>query len=252
MFSKFLDSYKGIDPKDLDKQAIIDYHKFLIKNKQASLSHHNQSINAIKFYYEKVLKQPRTVYELDRPRKEYRLPKVLSKPEVQKILNHTLNLKHRAILSTIYSAGLRISEAINLQIVDIDSPNQRIWVRGGKGKKDRSTLLSNYLLTLLRNYYKKHRPKKYLFEGPKAAQYSTSSIQKIFKRAKFKAGIIKPVTVHTLRHSFATHLLEDGISLRHIQLLLGHSSSKTTEIYTHVSQGALTNIISPLDSLELG
>lgn len=236
----------------LDKQAIIKYHKSLVTEKQASLSHHNQSINAIKFYYEKVLKQPRTVYELERPRKERRLPMVLSKQEVQKILNQTMNLKHRAILSTIYSAGLRISEAVNLEIVDIDSSNQRIWVRGGKGKRDRSTLLSHYLLSLLRNYYKKHRPKRYLFEGPKATQYSSSSIQKIFKRAKFKAGIIKPATVHTLRHSFATHLLEDGISLRHIQILLGHNSSKTTEIYTHVSQGALANISSPLDTLELG
>jgi integrase/recombinase XerD len=152
-------------------------------------------------------------------------------------------------LSLIYGAGLRISECVQMQLVDIDSAHMRIWVRNGKGKKDRITLLSNDLLVLLRAYYRIYRPKKWLFEGPTGNQYSVSSIRQVFNRSKRKALGNSTATVHTLRHSFATHLLENGVNLRYIQQLLGHSSSKTTEIYTHVSSTQLTNITSLFDLL---
>ncbi len=147
-----------------------------------------------------------------------------------------------------YSAGLRISELINLRISNIDSSRRQIKIHQSKGKKDRMTLLSGKMLVLLREYFKEHKPKDWLFEGQKGGKYSTTSIQKVFQRAKNAAGIRKHATVHTLRHSFATHLLEAGTDLRYIQELLGHGSSKTTEIYTHVSTRQISKIKSPLDS----
>lgn len=250
MFSRFL---KYISPMPLHQVNILvieKYHLQLVTDEGKSISFQNQSINAIKFYAEKVLKHPRTHYNLSRPKKAWVLPKVLSQEEVNSILEATGNVKHRAILSLIYSGGLRISECINLHLTDIDSSAMRIWVRNAKGKKDRITLLSPKVLKLLRNYYLIYRPKKWLFEGPGNKQYSASSIRSIFKRAKKKARVGAPATVHTLRHSFATHLLENGTNLRYIQQLLGHNSSKTTEIYTHVSSTNLTAITSPFDLLK--
>jgi integrase/recombinase XerD len=183
--------------------------------------------------------------------KEKTLPSVLSSEEVIEILKATENIKHRAILMTIYSAGLRISESINLKIRDIDSNRMQIRVEQGKGKVDRYTLLSEKTLLILRQYFKEYRPKVWLFEGLiKGEQYSTRSIQNIFQAAVKKAGITKDVSVHTLRHSFATHLLENGTDLRYIQNLLGHANSKTTEIYTHITTKGFDQIKSPLDKLD--
>ena len=163
-------------------------------------------------------------------------------------MNTTSNLKHKAILIIIYSAGLRISEAIVLKIQDIDSKRMQIRVHQSKGKKDRYTLLSEKALTVLRAYFQEYRPKHWLFEGQEpASQYATRSIQNIFKAAASKAGIRKKVSVHTLRHSFATHLLENGTDIRYIQNLLGHESSKTTEIYTHITTKGFNQLKSPLD-----
>jgi len=201
------------------------------------------------FYYEKVMKGQRKIYMIDRPRKETFLPEVLSQEEVVKILNATENLKHKAILMTIYSAGLRISEAINLKIKDIDSGRMQIRVEQGKGKKDRYTLLGNKTLEVLRKYFVQFKPEVWIFEGQKGERYSTSSIKSILRESVHKAGIKKHITVHTLRHSFATHLLEAGTDLRYIQSLLGHSSSKTTEIYTHITTKGFDQIKSPLDKL---
>ena len=206
-------------------------------------------INSIKFYLEQVLGKPRTVYHIQRPRKEFRLPVVLSKPEVRSILRQIRNPKHHAILSTIYASGLRLSELIHLKITDIDSKRMLIHIRQSKGKKDRMVPLSSQLLHELRAYYRKYQPTEYLFEGEKGGAYGRSSVQQIFRKAKCAAGIQKKATVHTLRHSFATHLLEAGTDLRMIQVLLGHSSSKTTEIYTHVSNQYIQQVISPLDTL---
>ena len=228
---------------------IMHYHHWLVTKHNVSSSYQNQSINAIKFYIEKVLNHSRVKYDLCRPQKSKTLPKILSLQEVSRILDATTNIKHKAILSIIYGCGLRISECVNLKNEDIDSSHMRIWVRNAKGKKDRLTLLSHSLLDLLRGYYRLYKPKEWLFEGPNHKRYSTSSIRQVFNRSKKRALVNAPATVHTLRHSFATHLLDNGTNLRYIQKLLGHSSSKTTEIYTHVSSTNLTNIISPFDML---
>jgi len=226
---------------------INSYILDLIKSKNISISQQNQRINAIKFYYEKVLRRDKQYYELYRPKKEHKLPKVLSKNEIKKIFDVTSNLKHKCILMLIYSAGLRRSELLNLKFNDIDSKRMIIHIHEAKGKKDRISLLSDNLLQLLRQYYKEYRPKKYLFEGQYGGQYSASSVGNILKKSAKKAGIRKTVTPHMLRHSFATHLLEQGTDLRYIQELLGHGSSKTTEIYTHVSKKAIDQIKNPMD-----
>lgn len=193
----------------------------------------------------------RKFYFIDRPNKEKTLPSVLSTQEVIDILKQTENIKHKAILMTIYSAGLRISESINLKFKDIGSDRMQIRVEQGKGKVDRYSLLSVRTLMILREYYKQYRPTVWLFEGvKKGEQYSTRSIQQIFQDAVHKAGITKDVSVHTLRHSFATHLLENGTDLRYIQSLLGHANSKTTEIYTHITTKGFDQIKSPLDTLD--
>ena len=168
-----------------------------------------------------------------------------------RLLKSIGNIKHKTMLGLIYSAGLRVGELINLKIEDIDSDRMVISVRGAKGKKDRTTLLSSKILEMLRIYYKRHRPIGWLFEGPGHTQYSTSSLRQIFRRAMVKARINKKLTLHCLRHSFATHLLEKGTNLRYIQELLGHNSSKTTEIYTHVTHSGMQNISSPLDQLDV-
>lgn len=250
MFTLFLRHMYPRPMHTINSAIIKEYHSKLITKDNKSVSFQNQSINAIKFYLEKVLKQPSEHYDLERPKKPKRLPTVLSTKQVLDILNATTNLKHKAILTLIYSAGLRISECINLQIQDIDSDTMRIWVRNGKGQKDRITLLSVDALFLLRNYYKHYTPKKWLFEGISRKQYSASSIRSVFNKSKRKAKITMPATVHTLRHSFATHLLENGTNLRYIQKLLGHNSSKTTEVYTHVASDMLTNIKSPFDLIK--
>lgn len=189
-------------------------------------------------------------YLIDRPREEMYLPEVLSEEEVKAILDATENLKHKAILMTIYSAGLRISEVINLKIKDIDSQRMQIRVEQGKGKKDRYTLLGKKTLEVLRKYFQLYKPRVYIFEGMDGQQYSKSSITQILKTSVLKAGIKKRVSVHTLRHSFATHLLEGGVNLRYIQSLLGHGSSKTTEIYTHITTKGFDQIVNPLDKFE--
>ncbi len=251
-FYMFKDFLNYTSPKPLHyigKEEILNYQLHLVHDREVSRSYQNQSINAIKFYLEKVLGHDRQTFELERPRKERKLPLVLSQEEIARLLGSVKNLKHKTILTTIYSAGLRRSEVINLQIRDVLSDQMQLVVRNGKGQKDRLTVLSRELLQLLRQYYVEYRPKQFLFEGPDGGPYSASSIRKILSRALKRANIQKPATVHTLRHSFATHLLENGTNLRYIQTLLGHGSPKTTEIYTHVCADRLTEVTSPLDTL---
>lgn len=220
MFREFL---KHVYPKPLQQitnEDILTYQHDLVNRRRVSASYQNQSINAIKFYLEQVLGQDRQVFELERPIGEKRLPTVLSQCEIAVVLQQIRNLKHRAIIMTIYSCGLRMSELLNLRIADVDSDRMQITIRSGKGKKDRITLLSPVLLDLLRNYYRHYFPKTYLFEGQTGGNYSRTSVQKILSGAVRKAGIRKRVVVHTLRHSFATHLLENGTNLRHIQVCL--------------------------------
>ena len=189
----------------------------------------------------------------EEPQKDKKLPVVLSKEEVKKILDASSNIKHKSILMLMYSGGLRVGEVIKLKPEDIDPNRKLIYIRVSKGRKDRYTLLSDVVLQTLREYWRKEKPKKWLFPSwNKERHITTRTVQKIFQNACRKAGIKKDVTVHSLRHSFATHLLESGIDLRYIQELLGHKSSKTTEIYTHVSRKNLSAIKNPLDSILKG
>lgn len=246
-FKDFLIYFKNKNLENLSKEQINNYILNLIQTKNISISQQNQRINAIKFYYEKVLGREKEYYELYRPNKEHKLPKVLSKNEVKNILSSCNNIKHKCILMLIYSAGLRRSELLNLKLSDIDSERMVVIIREAKEKKDRISLLSEKILGFLREYYKKYRPKQYLFEGQGGGKYSPTSVANILRKAAIKAGIRKNVTPHMLRHSFATHLLEQGTDLRYIQELLGHKSSKTTEIYTHVSKRAIDKIKNPID-----
>ena len=251
LFQEFINYFPNQDIKMIDEPSIIKFLRYLVIERKISVTYQNQSINAIKFYYEKVLHGQRKFYFIDRPSKERTLPSVLSTEEVIEIFKGIKNIKHKAILMTIYSAGLRISEVINLRIKDIDSDRMQIRIEQGKGKVDRYTLLSEKTLLILREYFKEYRPSVWLFEGlAKGEQYSTRSIQNIFQASIKKTNINKKVSVHTLRHSFATHLLENGTDLRYIQNLLGHASSKTTEIYTHVTTKGFDQIKSPMDMLE--
>jgi site-specific recombinase XerD len=188
---------------------------------------------------------------IERPRHEKKLPTVLSVEEVSRAIQSVKNIKHKAIIMVIYSGGLRISEVINLKIKDIDTKRMQIFVRNAKGKKDRYTLLSKKVIPVLRDYYKEYKPKDWLFEGPAGQQYSESSIGIIVKKAFRDAGIRKQASTHTLRHCFATHLLENGTDIRYIQTLLGHESSKTTEVYTHVTTTGFEQIVNPLDKLDV-
>jgi site-specific recombinase XerD len=232
-------------------EQVNQYH-IALQAKGQSYSYLNQSINAIKFYYCKLLGRPDMgLAEVNRPAQEKKLPKVLSKEEVAAILKAPENLKHRCLLQLLYSGGLRIGEVINLQLTDVQSQRRLLLIRGGKGYKDRTTLLSPRLLAELRQYYKMYKPKVWLFEGQEGGAYSVESIRNVFRAALKKAGIKIAATPHSLRHSFATHLLEQGTNLRYIQALLGHNSSKTTEIYTHITQHGLEKIISPLDGLNI-
>jgi site-specific recombinase XerD len=233
--------------KDLIEEYLLD----LLKNKNYSSSYVNQAVSAIKFTLKNVTNNNIEI-ELARPKKEKRLPEILSQSEVIAILNALNNEKHRAILFIIYSAGLRLSEAVSLKVSDIDSQRMLIHVVQGKGKKDRYTTLSEVALKELRNYAKKYKPETWLFPGQKPGECITKrTVQRIFENAKEKAGILKNVSVHSLRHSFATHLLEGGIDLRYIQELLGHTNVKTTEIYTHVTRKNIQNIVSPLDLISM-
>lgn len=245
-FEKFINAYKEQDLLDISENEIRDYLSGLVKQ-GLSDSYINQAINSIKFYYEVVMGMPNRFYSVERPMKKERLPEVLSKEKVLLMINKTYNLKHKCILKLLYSSGLRRAELQNLKPEDIDSDRMLIKVKQGKGKKDRYTLLSKNLLSDLREYYKKTRPKEYLFESPYGGQYSGTSIRNIVIRAATKARIKRRVTPHMLRHSFATHLLEEGVDLRYIQTLLGHSSSRTTEIYTHVAVNSIKNIKNLLD-----
>ena len=246
-FKDFNSYFKDNELDKLTTEQINNYILDLIQSKKISISQQNQRINAIKFYYEKILGRNKQYYALHRPNKEHKLPKVLSKNEVKKILTSSNNLKHHCILLLIYSAGLRRSELINLKVSDINSERMIVNIVNAKGKKDRISLLSENTLKLLREYYKKYKPANYLFEGMKGGKYSPTSVAKILKKTALKAGLQKNVTPHMLRHSFATHLLEQGTDLRYIQELLGHNSSKTTEIYTHVSKKAIAKIKNPVD-----
>jgi integrase/recombinase XerD len=236
---------------DLTKQHIMSYLLWLIKKRKYSETHVHTAVNAIKFYFEQVEKRPREFYDLPRPKKPMKLPSILAEEEMVSLLNSSDNLKHKALLMTAYSAGLRVSELVRLKIAHVDSKRMMILIEQGKGKKDRMVPLSQRLLETLRLYFKAYRPTLYLFEGDNAGEpISTRTAQRILATTKLRAKVYKKGSIHSLRHSYATHLLEGGTDIRYIKELLGHQSLKTTLIYTHVSIKNIGNVQSPLDKLK--
>lgn len=249
---KFFNFYSEINPKDLADENVKEYMLFLLNKRKISFSYQKQVISAIKFYFEKILRRETKKYYFEIPhQKKQTLPIVLTKKELLSFFKELNNIKSLVIFKTIYSSGLRLSELINLKISDIDSEMMLINIRGGKGMKDRVSILSDDLLILLRKYFKEHKPKTWLFEPADNKQFTPRAIQKMFHQAFKRTGISKHATVHTLRHTFATHMLENGQDVRKIQRLLGHKNIKTTEIYTHITSEAIRNIKSPLDNLEI-
>jgi integrase/recombinase XerD len=246
----FLVFYREKPVTEITNEDVIVYNNEYILKKNLSASYQNQTVNAIKLFFKTIRETKIEVDKIHRPKRSKVLPNVLSKEEVKLILNAHTNLKHKMMLSLIYSCGLRCGELLTLKPVHIDSKRNIVMLKNAKGKKDRITPLSPKILEMLRDYYKEYKPTHYLFEGQKTGMpYDARSLQLILKQALHKAKITKPATLHWLRHSYATHLLESGTDLRYIQELLGHSSSKTTEIYTHVSTKSLQQIKSPFDDL---
>ncbi|MAG44264.1 integrase [bacterium] len=243
----FLD-YCGKDPTSIKELDIKLYIKHLIENKGVSSATARLALNALKFYYLNVKKRRfNYLFTINMPRRPKRLPVVLSKPEVSRLLNTVSNSKHKLILALMYSAGLRVGEVVKLKTEDFDFDNKILWVRQGKGKKDRQSLISDKLIAVLRKLVETKEKRQYLFSGQQTGRHlSTRSVEKVFSRALKNADIKKQATCHSLRHSFATHLLEDGVDIRYIQRLLGHQSLATTQIYTAVTNKALREIKSPL------
>ena len=250
-YSSFLSEFQGfLNNKSLNSCTFADvekYMNFLVVVKEVAPSTQNQAVNSLKCYFENMLGWEKFTSSIERPIKEKRLPEILSEKEVLQMIQTTHNLKHKLIICLLYSSGIRKNELLNLRKEDLSFDKNIIFVRGGKGKKDRVTILSERLKILLELYIKKFRPNYWLIEGSHRTQYSATSVSRIIKSAALRAQIERRITPHMLRHSFATHLLEQGLDLRYIQQLLGHSSSKTTEIYTHVSTQSLAKIKSPLD-----
>ena len=253
----YLDAVKSflffIQPKpsiEANNDDMVRFVNEYVIKKRLSYSYQNQVVNACKLFFREVVHSRLDVDKLERPRREHKLPNVLSKEEVKVILDAHKNQKHRSMLSLIYACGLRRSELLNLKPQDIDSKRHLLIIRNSKGKRDRVVPISDKIIEMLREYYKMYKPKTWLFEGQKVGeQYSEKSLQSILKQALEKTRIKKPVTLHWLRHSYATHLLESGTDLRYIQELLGHKNIKTTEIYTHVTEKSLQKIRSPFDDL---
>ncbi|MDQ6845195.1 MAG: tyrosine-type recombinase/integrase [Bacteroidota bacterium] len=251
-FMQLLQILGSLPASELSVQRLRDYLQYCYETLKLSESTLHSRINSLKFYYEQVLKKEKFFWEIPRPKRPFSLPNVLGENEIARLFNSIANIKHKAILFTAYSAGLRVSEVTALQIKHVDSDRMQLLIKCAKGKKDRFVGLSPIVLDILRSYLKKCkvRPLVYVFEGMEPGKsYSHRSAQKVFQMAKEKARIQKDISFHGLRHSFATHLLEKGIDVKFIQELLGHFDIKTTMRYLHVRKDQLVNIISPLDDL---
>lgn len=246
-----LAKYYNTPPDILTIEQIRDYFQYCLTEKKLSKSWMNQMVSALKILFRDVLKQEWDKIDIPRPRREKKLPIVLSREEVKKILNALRNIKHRAFLMITYSAGLRVSEARQLKISDIDSSRMLVRIEQAKGQKDRYSVLSPIALELLRIYWKTYKPKYWLFENKNGQPVPESTSQNIFKNALKKSGVTKKIGIHSLRHSFATHLLEQGVSLPIIQQFLGHKSLRTTSGYLHVQQYSIDAVRSPLDTLSI-
>ncbi len=250
-FTFVADFVEFIGEKPLDELSNTDVRLFVEKQvqyKRYAISTHRQLVSAIKHFGTFLPDSKLVIDDLMRPSKSKYLPTVLSKEEVIDLLRATKNLKHRTVLALLYSAGLRISEVINLKLKDIDIDRRQLIIKNAKGRKDRVVVLAESFIPLYENYYMTYLPNIYFVENPKGGVYSPNSIRKFLSVASQRAGIKKHVTPHTLRHSYATHLIENGVGLRYVQDLLGHSKPETTMIYTHVAKKDLLEIQSPLDT----
>ena len=245
-----LENYFNRSPEELGEGEVKEYLVHMLEDRGLSSGTYKYYAAGIKFLYRTTLNRGEVVEKIKYPKAKIKLPVVLDLSEVRTMLSVMENLKHRAVLTITYSAGLRVSETAHLKVTDIDSKRMMVRVRQGKGGKDRYTILSKTTLECLRQYWRAYRPKDWLFEGQKEGSHICyTSIRNIFVEAKERAGITKPVGPHSLRHAFATHLIEAGTSLHHVQLLLGHKSPKTTTVYLHVSKMNLAQVCSPLDSI---
>jgi len=248
---QFLGYFSDRNPLEIGNEEVNDYVFNYIIPKGYSISVQRQLVSAIKLFYGYVSGRKMNIDKLETPRKEFSLPKLLSTEEIRKMIEVSVNLKHKTILMVLYGTGIRMAELLHLQISDINSKQGVIHIRKGKGNKDRNVQLNEILLKQLRAYFIAYRPKVYLFEGQGGNKYSSSSVNNTLQQAARRAGINKRVSAHMIRHSYATHMLDKGISIRHIQVLLGHKSSTTTEIYTHVSTQGIKDIGNPLDDFSI-
>lgn len=244
LFLKYFDS---TPLTEMNNRSVELFAEGVLAKKNYSISSHRQAINALKHFFTLNSHLGVCVEGISTPRKDRKLPDVLSTEEVISILQATRNIKHRAVLALIYSSGLRIGEVLKLELKDVDLERKSVYVKSGKGRKDRHTTLGQSIQPLLVNYIRTYKPERFLFEGDTGVAYSASSVRAFLKRSCRLAKLIKKVTPHTLRHSFATHLLENGVDIRYIQELLGHSRPETTMIYTHVTERNINTIQNPLD-----
>ncbi len=245
---EFVRYFAPKDPRELEDGDVRNYLLHLVRDKQLSAGTIGQIISAIRFLYVGLYKRPLALDGIPRPLREYKLPVILSLEEVRRLFEALGNEKHKIMLMLVYSAGLRVGEVVKLKPEDIQGDRMMIHIQGAKGKKDRYTVLAGAVLDGLRDYWKAYRPKKWLFEGQEEGKpYSIRSAERVFEKAAVKAGIKKHVSIHSLRHAFATHLLEQGTDIKFIQELLGHSRVRTTEIYLHVSKKDIGQIRSPIE-----
>lgn len=249
-FAQLLYVLKKMPVQEMDYDRLKKYFAWCITTKKISANQLHSRINAIKFYFEHILKMDRFTYEIPRPKKPLLLPKVLAEEAVVRLLAAAENIKHKLLLSLCYGMGLRVSEVCALRIVDIDSDRMQVNIVAAKGKKDRYVNLPHSILEELRIYYKTYLPRNYLFEGQFGDRYSIRSAQQVFKNCLKKAAINKDMGIHGLRHSFATHLMENGTDITLIQKMLGHNDIKTTLLYTHVSKKSISKVESPLDKIK--
>ena len=248
-FGQLLNIIKEKNVESCNEETIRNYFLYCKNDLKLSENSMHSRINAIKFFFEKVLHREKFFIEIHRPKKEKNLPKVIHTKDIKNLFESTTNLKHNTLLKLSYGMGLRVSEIVNLKISDIDSNQMMVLLERAKGKKDRYVNLPESILHQLRAYYKEYQPKEYLFEGQYGGQYSIRSAQQVFKAALKKSKINKDVGIHSLRHSYATHLLENGTDIRFIQELLGHKDIRTTLLYTEVSDTSIRKIVSPLDHI---
>lgn len=245
----FCDYFKNQNLRNLTHEDVFRYIEHRIKDDKISFSYQKQLVGSIKLFYKTVFGENINIDYIYPDRSSVKLPKVLSSHDVSKIIDSTENLKHRAILATVYGCGLRVSELVNLKLTDIDSKRMAVRIENSKGNKSREAMLPANLLRMLRKYYLEYKPIEYVFNGRDGGKYTVRSAQEVFKKSLKKAKLNRQVSLHTLRHSYATHLIEKGIDIRFVQELLGHKNIKTTQIYTHLTDYTKFKIVSPLDDM---